>query len=108
MNKEIGTGNRLTDDILDLINIWLVKRVNAQDYEHPTQKPPSLYEKALRRCSKPGDIILDLFAGSGSQMVACEQLKRRIFMCEIEPIFCDLIVERYRRLTGKEAIYVNS
>lgn len=108
MNKEIGTGNRLTDDILDLINIWLVKRLNAQDYEHPTQKPPSLYEKALRRCSKPGDIILDLFAGSGSQMVACEQLKRRLFMCEIEPVFCDVIVERYRQLTGKEVVYVNS
>lgn len=107
LNKEIGTGNRLSDDILDLFNIWLVKRLNAQDYEHPTQKPPSLYEKALRRCSRPGDIILDLFAGSGSQMVACEQLKRRLFMCEIEPIFCDLIVERYKQLTGKEAVYAN-
>lgn len=108
MNKEIGTGNRLTDDILDLINIWLVKRVNAQDYLHPTQKPASLYEKSLRRCSRPGDIILDLFAGAGSQMVACQQLKRRLFMCEIEPVFCDVIVERYRQLTGKEAIYANS
>lgn len=108
MNKEIGTGNRLTDDILDLINIWLVKRVSAQDYSHPTEKPASLYEKALRRCSKPGDIILDLFAGSGAQMAACEQMRRRLFMCEKEPVFCDLIVERYRQLTGKEPKYVNS
>lgn len=108
MNKEIGTGNRLSDDILDLFNIWLVRRMNTQDYEHPTQKPPSLYEKALRRCTRPGDIVLDLFAGSGSQMVACEQLRRRAFLCELEPIFCDVTVERYKRLTGKGAVYVNS
>lgn len=107
MNKEVSTGNRLPDDIMDLFNIWLEKRVNGQDYEHPTQKPPSLYEKALRRCTKPGDIVLDLFAGSGSLMIAAEQLKRRIFMCEIDPVFCDVIVARYERLTGKEAVYVD-
>lgn len=107
MNKEIGTGNRLTDDILDLFNIWLVKRINAQYYSHPTEKPPTLYEKSIRRCTKVGDIILDLFAGSGSQMVSCEQMKRRLFMCEIEPTFCDLIVSRYKQLTGKEVKYVN-
>jgi DNA modification methylase len=107
LNKEIGSGNRLTDDILDLFNIWLVSRVNAQDYLHPTQKPVSLYEKPLRRCTKVGDIVLDLFAGSGTQMVSCEQLKRRLFMCEIEPKFCDLIVSRYKLLTNKEVEYVN-
>jgi len=107
MNKEIGTGNRLPDDIMDTFNIWLVKRLNTQDYSHPTEKPASLYEKALRRCSKPGDTILDLTAGSGALMSACIQLRRRFLLCEIEPIFCDLIVERYRRLTGKEPKYVN-
>jgi DNA modification methylase len=103
LNKEVGTGNRLTDDILDLFNIWLAKRLAAQDYEHPTEKPPTLHEKALRRCTKPGDIILDLFGGSGSTLIACEQLKRRAFLSEIEPIFCDLIIRRYEKLTGKEA-----
>jgi DNA modification methylase len=107
LNKEIGTGNRVSDDIMDLFDIWLVKRVSGQKYEHPTQKPPTLYEKALRRCSKPGDIILDLFAGSGSQLVAAEQLKRRAFLCEIDPVFCDVIVERYKQLTGKGVKYVN-
>jgi DNA modification methylase len=108
MNKEVSSGNRLSDDIMDLFNIWLVKRLSGQEYEHPTEKPPQLYEKALRRCSKPGDIILDLFAGSGSLMSAAEQIKRRVFMSEIDPIFCDLIVKRYELLSGKEAIYVNS
>lgn len=107
LNKEVGTGNRLSDDIMDLFNIWLVKRVNAHDYEHPTQKPPTLYEKAFRRCTKPGDIILDLFGGSGSQLIAAEQLKRRALLCEIDPVFCDVIVARYTELTGKEAIYVD-
>lgn len=107
LNKEISTGNRLIDDVIDLFDIWLVKRISGQDYEHPTQKPPTLYEKALRRCTKPGDILLDLFAGSGSQMAACEQLKRRAFLCEIDPVFCDVIVARYEKLTGREAVYVN-
>ena len=108
LNREVGTGNRLTDDIMDIFDIWLAKRVAGQDYEHPTQKPPTLYEKAFRRCSKPSDIILDLFGGSGSQLIAAEQLKRRAFLCEINPIFCDVIVARYKELTGKEAIYVST
>ncbi len=107
LNKETGTGNRLPDDILDLFNIWLVKRLPGQDYEHPTQKPPSLHEKALRRCTKPGDIVLDLFGGSGSTLITCEQLKRKAFLCEIEPVFCDVIIKRFQELTGKEAVKIN-
>jgi DNA modification methylase len=103
LNREIGTGNRIIDDILDLLDIWLVKRLPTSEYEHPTSKPPSLYEKALRRCSKPNDIILDMFAGGGSQMVACEALKRRIFMVELEPRFCDVIIKRYELLTNNKA-----
>lgn len=105
LNREVGTGNRLPDDILDLFNIWLVKRLPGQNYEHPTQKPPSLHEKALRRCTKPGDTVLDLFGGSGSTLISCEQLKRRAFLCEIEPIFCDVIINRFKELTGKEPEY---
>ena len=103
MNKEIGTGNRAIEDIHDMIDIWLVKRLNGSDYEHPTQKPPQLHEKALRRCTKPGDTIVDLFAGSGSLMVACEQLKRSAYMVEREPMFIDLIIRRYEKLTGQKA-----
>jgi DNA modification methylase len=107
MNKEIGTGNRLADDIMDLFNIWLAKRVAGQDYEHPTEKPPTLHEKALRRCTKPGDAVLDLFGGSGSTLIACEQLKRRAFIVEIEPIFCDLIIRRYETLAKTKAKRIN-
>jgi len=107
LNKELGTGNRLHDDILDLLNIWLTKRLAGSDYNHPTEKPPTLHEKALRRCSKPGDVILDIFSGSGSIMVACEQLKRRAFMCDITPAFVQLTINRYEQLSGKKAIKLN-
>ena len=97
----------MTDDILDLMDIWLVKRLPSNQYDHPTEKPPSLHEKALRRCTKPGDTVLDIFGGSGSTLIACEQLKRRAIVVEIEPVFCDLIIRRYQQLTGKEAIHAN-
>lgn len=97
MNKEIGVGNRAMDDILDLLDIWLVKRLPSQDYEHPTDKNPTLHEKALRRCTKAGDIVLDMFGGGGSLAIACEQMKRRSFICEKDPVFCQLIVNRLQK-----------
>lgn len=103
MNKEVGTGNRTLEDILDMIDIWLVKRINGTDYQHPTEKPPSLHEKALRRCTRPGDIVLDCFSGSASLMVACEQLKRTAYLVEREPLFVQLALTRYEKLTGKKA-----
>jgi DNA modification methylase len=107
MNAEVGTGNRTLEDVLDMIDIWLVKRLNGQDYEHPTSKPPKLHERALRRCSKPGDIILDLFAGSGSLMVAAEQLQRSAYLIEQSPVFTEVILNRYAKLTGIKAKKLN-
>lgn len=103
MNKEFSTGNRLIDDILDFLNIWLVKRLAGNDYQHATAKPPTLHEKAIRRCTRPGDILLDSFGGSGSTLIAAEQLKRRAYLVELEPIFCDLIINRYEKLTNTKA-----
>jgi len=103
-NKEIASGNRLIDDILDMFNIWLVKRLPTSDYLHSTMKPPTLYEKSLRRCSKPGDSVLDLTAGSGSLMVACEALKRKSYLAEIEPVFCQVIINRFKDIKPNEKI----
>lgn len=108
LNKEIGSGNRAVDDILDLLDIWLAHRIHNSQYEHPTEKPPTLHEKPLRRCTKPGDAVLDLFGGSGSTLIACEQLKRRAFLMEIEPVFCDLIIRRFEALTGLKASLIQS
>lgn len=108
MNKEIGTGNRLIDDILDELDIWLVKRLAGNEYEHSTSKPPILHEKAIRRCTKPGDVILDLYGGSGSTLIAAEMLKRRAYLTEIEPTFCQLIINRYEKLTGQKAKLISN
>jgi DNA modification methylase len=99
MNAELGSGNTLLDEVN---NLWSAKRLNAKDYEHATSKPPALHEKAIRRCTKPNDIILDSFSGSGSTLICAETLKRRVYSLEMEPIFCELVKRRYEKLTGKE------
>lgn len=105
LNKEFGTGNDLLNQVDNFLDVWTAKRLSAKDYEHATSKPPQLHEKAIKRCTKPGDIILDSFLGSGSTLLAGEQLGRRVYGCELEPLFCDLIVKRYEIFTGKKAIY---
>jgi DNA modification methylase len=98
-NKEIGSGNQGFED---LSNIWLAKRLPSNQMEHPTSKNPELHQKFILRCTKPGDIILDSFSGSASTMVCAEQLGRKVYSLELEPIFCDLAIRRYEKLTGKK------
>jgi DNA modification methylase len=106
-NKNVDSGNRLHDDIMDLLSIWLVKRMNTQDYKHPTTKPTTLYEKSLRRCTKPGDTVLDLCGGSGSSLIACQQLNRTAYLAEIEPVFCQVIINRFKQLTDNDVRKIN-
>ncbi len=103
MNADMTTGNNLLQEVYDHLDIWAVKRLAGNEYEHSTMKPPEVYEKAIRRCTKMGDIILDSFSGSGSTIMAGEMLKRRVFAVEIEPVFCDLTIRRYEKLTGAKA-----
>lgn len=103
INKEVASGNRQIDDILDMIDIWLVKRLAGQDYIHPTEKPVTLHEKPLRRCTRVNDVVLDLACGSGSTLISCEQLKRRCYTIDLEPIFCDLVIKRFETLTGQKS-----
>lgn len=100
LNRDISNGNRTIDDILDMFDIWLCKRLPTQAYEHPTAKNPVLHERPLRRCTKPGDTLLDLFGGSGSTLIAAHQLKRRCFLVEWEPIFVDVILQRFEAAFG--------
>lgn len=106
LNRDISTGNRATDDIIDLFDIWLAKRDAGQSYQHPTQKPLSLHEKPLKRCTQIGDVVLDICGGSGSTLLACEQLKRVALLCEIDPTFCQVIINRYEKATGRKAVKV--
>ncbi len=100
MNKEFGTGNELVAQVDDFLEIWTAKRLAAKDYKHATSKPITLHEKAIKRCTRPNEIILDSFLGSGSTLLAGEQLGRRVYGCELEPKFCDLIAARFEALTG--------
>jgi len=103
LNKELTTGNNLFEEVFDQLDIWLVKKIiwskntNMQRVSHP-----SSMRKAMRRCTRLGDIILDSFSGSGSTIIAGEQLKRKVYALELEPIFCDLTIKRYKKLTGKK------
>ncbi len=97
LNPEIDTGNRTIDDIADLLDIWLVKRLSTTEYEHPTQKPLKLHERPLKRCTKAGDIILDMFGGSGGTLLSCEQLGQCAYLVEKDPAFCDLIIKRFKQ-----------
>ncbi len=82
--------------------VWELKRDWRNDY-HPTQKPVELVERALTNSSKPKDIILDLFGGSGATLIACEKLARRCFMMEVDPHYVDVIISRWEQFTGKKA-----
>lgn len=67
-------------------------------------KPIPMLGKLIKNSSRSGDIVLDLFGGSGSTMIACEQLNRRCFMMEYDPRYCDVIVARWEAFTGEKAV----
>jgi site-specific DNA-methyltransferase (adenine-specific) len=79
------------------VTVWDVKRESKNEY-HPTQKPIELSERAINNSSKQNDIVLDLFGGSGSTMVAAHQLKRKARLMEFDPKYCQVIVDRMKKL----------
>ena len=84
-------------DFSSLLDIIYCKRDAIADYIHPTQKPLELCERALKKHSEKGSIVIDPFAGSGSTLMACEQLGRVCYSQELDPKFCDVIVKRWER-----------
>lgn len=79
----------------------------AKDAEHPTMKPVRLFARQIINSSKPGEIVLDTFGGSGTTIVACEQLARKARLMELDPHYCDVIIARWEKLTGQKAIKIN-
>lgn len=71
--------------------------------DHPTMKPVPLFGYLIRNSSKPDEIVLDLFGGSGTTLIAAEQLGRRCYMMELDPHYCDVIISRWETFTGKTA-----
>ena len=78
------------------------KRPHVNDL-HPTMKPVRLIARTMRNSTRPGELVLDPFGGSGTTIIAAEQLGRRAYLMEIDPRYCDVIVERWERWTGKQA-----
>ena len=70
---------------------------------HPTMKPVKLIARLVHNSSRPGETVLDLFGGSGTTLIACEQMGRRCRMMEYDPRYADVIVDRWERLTGRKA-----
>jgi DNA modification methylase len=85
-------------------DLWHVKKINPQNMEHLTQKPVELARRAIEYSSKRGEHVLDLFGGSGSTLIAAEQTGRKCFMMELDPLYADVIIDRWQRFTGKRAI----
>jgi len=83
--------------------IWSMARDNINEYVHPTQKPVELIVYAIHNSSKSGDIVLDLFLGSGSTLIASEKTKRTCFGMELDPKYCDVIVQRWEEFTNQKA-----
>jgi len=78
-------------------SVWELKKDSKNEY-HPTQKPVELPERAMKNSSKENDIVLDVFGGSGSTMVAAQQLNRKARLMELDPKYCQVIVDRMRKL----------
>ena len=83
--------------------LWAFDRP-TRSTEHPTMKPVNLIEYPIGNSSKPGDIVLDLFGGSGTTMIACEKTGRKARLMELDPKYCDVIVTRWEQATGKKAV----
>jgi len=84
-------------------DLWQVKKVNPQSMVHLTEKPVELAVRAIQYSSRPGENVLDLFGGSGSTLMGCEQTDRKAFLMELDPLYCDVIVQRWEKFTGKTA-----
>ena len=92
-------------------NVWHFDRTSASEREltggHATPKPIALCSRAIKSSSRENESVLDVFGGSGSTLIACEQLDRTCYMMELDPKYCDVIIKRWETLTGEKAVLIN-
>lgn len=88
-------------------SVWSIGKDGASTYNHPTQKPVELSAMAITHTTTKGSNVLDVFGGSGSTLIACEQTGRKCYMCELDEHYCDVIIERWETFTGREAVLLN-
>lgn len=87
-------------------DLWEIPRPMRSD-EHPTMKPVELVVRAIQNSSRKGENILDLFGGAGTTLIASEETNRRCYMCELDPHYADVIVNRWENLTGEKAVLLD-
>lgn len=87
-------------------DVWDIPRPKKSE-EHPTMKPVELVARAITNSSKKGDVVIDLFGGSGTTLIASEETKRRCRMMELDPKYVDVIINRWEMLTGEKAVLLN-
>jgi len=85
------------------VDVWSIKKVNPQSMIHLTEKPVELAVRAMQYSSRAGENVIDLFGGSGSTLIAAEQTGRKAFLMELDPLYCDVIVQRFEKFTGRKA-----
>ncbi len=91
---------QILKNMMDESSVWEIDRDQAVKYQHPTQKPVTLAIRALCNSSQPENIVLDLFSGSGSTLIACENTERVCYGMELDPKYCAVILQRYFDVTG--------
>ena len=84
--------------------VWEISQQGEQDGIHPTQKPTAIFERPISYHTRSGEVVLEPFSGSGSQLIAAERLRRRCFAMELSPGFVDVAVRRWQEATGKDAV----
>jgi DNA modification methylase len=89
-------------------SVWKIGKDGASEYVHPTQKPVALAEEALDKTTRQNNIVMDLFGGSGSTLIACEKINRCARVMELDPKYCDVIVKRWEDFTGKKAVLLTN
>ena len=84
---------------------WRINKQQGKEKTgHPTQKPVAVPQHAIEKSSRNNQIIIDLFGGSGSTLIACEKTNRHARLMELDPKYCDVIVKRWEDFTGKKAV----
>ncbi|MGC8761991.1 MAG: site-specific DNA-methyltransferase [Bryobacteraceae bacterium] len=99
-----GAAHWFNPDYNNVRDVWEVAKVPPQAMVHLTEKPVELAVRALTYSSRPGEVVLDLFGGSGSTLIAAEKLGRRARLMEIDPAYVDVIIRRWQEFTGKKAV----
>jgi DNA modification methylase len=99
--------NKHKREIIRCNNTLFSGEQDAKNKVHPTQKPLKVVQWFLDRYSKDNQSIVDLYGGSGSTLISCEQLNRKCFIMELDEHYCDVIIQRWENLTGKTATLVN-